>query len=297
MPGRPRRWISCCCGGVISRLSQTKRRFERSRSRTSAASRSGSTAVSSSIASSTSMMRRGSANSEAVFTSVARISPLRSRMSGRAVATASAAGAARGAVCRARREQRQPRRDHRIAEREQQDRKPDARPRLGGAVDVVAVEQRAHEPAAPRFACARTRGASALQARLTLAWPTVLRLSERACALSDCSGRVDGFSITRRSDRRCPAAPASGGRSGSRSSSSNWRGSTGLSARWRCASAWMRAGLSSLRPFRAQRRDGVALAPDLGAQLGHALGLPRRFELDLVDIARGSDERGDHDRC
>ena len=53
------------------------------------ASRSGSTAVSSSDASSTSMIRRGSANSEGVRTSVARISPLRSRMSGRAVATAS----------------------------------------------------------------------------------------------------------------------------------------------------------------------------------------------------------------
>ena len=58
------------------------------------ASRSGSTAVSSSTASSTSMILRGSANSDGARTSVARILPLRSRMSGRAVATASLDGAA-----------------------------------------------------------------------------------------------------------------------------------------------------------------------------------------------------------
>jgi hypothetical protein len=74
---------------VISRLSQTKRRLEASRVRSSAASMSGITAVSSSDASSTSMIRCGSANSEGVRTSVARISPLRSSISGRAVATAS----------------------------------------------------------------------------------------------------------------------------------------------------------------------------------------------------------------
>jgi hypothetical protein len=74
----------------IPRLSQTKRRFEASRSRSSPASMSVITAVSSSDASSTSMIRCGSPNSEGVRTSVARISPLRSRMSGRAVPTASA---------------------------------------------------------------------------------------------------------------------------------------------------------------------------------------------------------------
>ena len=64
-------------------------RFEASRSRSSTASRSGSTPPSSSLASSTSMIRRGSVNSDGVNTSVAKILPLRSRMSGRAVATAS----------------------------------------------------------------------------------------------------------------------------------------------------------------------------------------------------------------
>ena len=47
------------------------------------------------MASSLSMMRRGSPNSDGVFTSVARISPLRSTMSGRAVAIASCEAAAR----------------------------------------------------------------------------------------------------------------------------------------------------------------------------------------------------------
>ncbi len=89
MPGRPRRWISCCWRGLISRLSHTKPRLEPSRSRTSAVSRSGSTAVNSSVASSTSMILRGSPNSDGMRTSVARMPPLRSRMSGRAVATAS----------------------------------------------------------------------------------------------------------------------------------------------------------------------------------------------------------------
>jgi len=50
---------------------------------------SGSVAVSSSMASSLSIRRRGSPNSEGDFTSVARMAPLRSRMSGRAVAIAS----------------------------------------------------------------------------------------------------------------------------------------------------------------------------------------------------------------
>src|SRR6476660_4634398 len=48
-----------------------------------------------------------------------------------------------------------------------------------------------------------------------------------------------------------------------------------------------------LRPFGAQRRDGIVLAPDLHAQLGDALGLPRRFELDLVDIGCSQHERAD----
>src|SRR6185295_10715148 len=47
-------------------------------------------------------------------------------------------------------------------------------------------------------------------------------------------------------------------------------------------------------PFRAQRRDGIVLAPDLHPQLGDALRLSRRFELDLVDVGRRQHERDDH---
>src|SRR5262245_20244698 len=53
-------------------------------------------------------------------------------------------------------------------------------------------------------------------------------------------------------------------------------------------------GIVELGPFRALRRDGVVLAPDLHAQLGDALRLPRRLELDLVDVGRREHERDDY---
>ena len=46
MPGMPRRWMSCCCFGEISRFSQTKPLRDIRRSRTSPTSRSGSVPVS-----------------------------------------------------------------------------------------------------------------------------------------------------------------------------------------------------------------------------------------------------------
>src|SRR5262245_22316644 len=48
-----------------------------------------------------------------------------------------------------------------------------------------------------------------------------------------------------------------------------------------------------LRPFRAQRRDGIVLALKLHPQLGKALRLERGFELDLVDISGSGHERRD----
>ena len=45
------------------------------------------------------------------------------------------------------------------------------------------------------------------------------------------------------------------------------------------------------RPFGAQRRDGVALALHVAAHLGDALGAQRQLELDLVDIGRGDDQQ------
>ena len=54
------------------------------------------------------------------------------------------------------------------------------------------------------------------------------------------------------------------------------------------------AGRVELRPFRAQNRDGIALAPQFAMQLGDALGLQRGIELDLVDQRRRQDQRADH---
>src|SRR5262249_2689344 len=48
-----------------------------------------------------------------------------------------------------------------------------------------------------------------------------------------------------------------------------------------------------LRPLRAQRRDEVMLATDFSPQLGDALRLPGRLELDFVDVGRSEYEHGD----
>ncbi len=158
MPGMPRRWMSCCCFGVISRFSQTKPFFDDSRSRTSPVSRSGSVAVRSSIASSLSMMRRGSPNRLGALTSVARISPLRSTMSGRAVAIASCAAVRRAPwLSPTDREHHQPAADHGIDRGERQHGKADAGARLGGAIDVAPVQQAADQPLPPAAPVGLTR--------------------------------------------------------------------------------------------------------------------------------------------
>ena len=56
----------------------------------------------------------------------------------------------------------------------------------------------------------------------------------------------------------------------------------------------MRAGIVELAPLRAQRRDTVALAPHLAAQLGETLGLHRGIELDAIDVSRREHQRADH---
>ena len=266
-----------------------------SRSRNSVASRSGSTAVSSSTASSTSMMRRGSANSDGDVTSVARIWPLRSTMSGRAVAIAFLrAGAAHDMAFRRDREHDEPRRDHGIDRGERENRQPDAGARLGGAVDVAAVEQGADQPPAPGFG----------------------RLPDRAPRLADCasasiatrssrpalpaamlpassrSAVVVGFSIMD-ADRIARAAAANDLRRPLRqwSSESNCVGVQRPQRQMAPDQALDARGIVERRPFRAQRRDGVALAPDVAAHLGDALGAQCRFELDLVDVGRGEHQQ------
>ena len=54
-------------------------------------------------------------------------------------------------------------------------------------------------------------------------------------------------------------------------------------------------GIVKLAPLRAQRGDGVALAPHLAANLGEALGLHRGIEFDAINVGRGEDESADHD--
>src|SRR5262249_10845383 len=48
------------------------------------------------------------------------------------------------------------------------------------------------------------------------------------------------------------------------------------------------------RPFGAQRRDRVALAPDIDPHLGDALGTERGLEFDLVDVGRGRDQQDEN---
>ena len=154
MPGRPSRWICSRCLGVISRLSHTKRRLDASRSRSSVASTSVMTAVRSSDASSTSMMRCGSREQRG-----------RAHVGCQNFAVAVEDIGTRGRHrigphgARARRDCRAPPQtctsrvgNDRITDGEDENGKPDPRARLDGAVDVAAIEQRVHQPPAPRVA-------------------------------------------------------------------------------------------------------------------------------------------------
>ena len=82
-----------------------------------------------------------------------------------------------------------------------------------------------------------------------------------------------------------------GGRSGKRSKLSNCVASAGFSLVCRCASSWMRAGVSSFAHSDAQRGDGVTLALDFQPHLREPLGLHGQVELDLVDMDRRRDEQ------
>ena len=152
MPGTPSLWMSCCCFGVISRFSQTKPLRDDRRVRASASSRSGSAAVSSSIASSLSMMRlrlaeqarRLDVGREHLAVAVDDIGP-------RGRDRVLRAGTARAVAVGADREHHQTSGQHRIDRREQQDRQSDPRPGLGGAIDIAPVEQAADQPLPPRF--------------------------------------------------------------------------------------------------------------------------------------------------
>ena len=236
------------------------------------------------------MILRGSANSDGARTSVARISPLRSRMSGRAVATASCdaprrtkwlSGATANITSRAG--------DDRIDRGEHQDREADARPRLGGAVDIAAVEQRARASGrAPRLDGAAAGAAGGGWRSASAAARAVHRRHRRP-------GRVGMLPVTRvqvfdRSsrDRDRSAGGCTIVRRPLRQPVERveLRRLDRPQRQMPLRQALDAGRIVELRPFGAQRRDGVALAPDVAAQLGDALGAQRRFELDLVDIGR-----------
>ena len=232
----------CCWLGVISRLSQTKPRFDDSRSRTSLASRSGSTAVSSSTASSTSMISRGSREQRG-----------RLHVGGEdlAVAVEDVGPRGRDRVCgRAARDRRDRRLmaanmtsrsgDDRIDRRERQDRQARRRAcAFSVAVDIAAVEQRAQRaPLASGFPTV----AVGLSRRCIAA--TSLR---RCAAAGTLAGRCPARRVVEHGADRIGrrARNAAGGRSGSRSSWSNCVPRPAAAARWRLASPWMRPGVSS----------------------------------------------------
>ena len=152
MPGMPRRWMSCCCFGVISRFSQTKPFFDDSRSRTSPVSRSGK--------------RRGQKLDRLVLVDdAARLAEQARRLDvGRedfAVAVDDIrprggdrvlrGGAARAVTIGADREHHEPPGDDGIDHGKSQHRKPDAGARLRGAIDIAPVKQAADQPLPQRF--------------------------------------------------------------------------------------------------------------------------------------------------
>ena len=183
--------------------------------------------------------------------------------------------------------------DDRIDDGKADDCEAEPRLRLDRAVDVAAVEQRLEHPPMP---AQRRRGGCGLPG-----CGEVGRLRHRGApgdGVEPARTLPVGASAAApaRSSAITSAGAASGAdRSGRRSSASIWVGSMGRSLRWRCASAWMRAGLSSCahsaRRAVMRSRSRRISAPSLATRSAWSVD----FELDLVDVDRGGDERGDDD--
>ena len=203
MPGMPSRWISCCCFGVISRLSQTKPRFD-----DEPLAHFGGVEIGQhrgeqfdrlvhvdELARLGEQRRRLHVGGEDLAVAVEDIGP-RGRDRVLRDAAAAAVAVADG------REHHQPQRDHAIDAGEGDD--GEAEPRLGldVAIDVAAVEQRAQQRAASGFRCGCAARAC----------------GHRACGagtLPVAVGRGGDHGADR--DRRRPAArPAAAARAGGR---------------------------------------------------------------------------------
>jgi hypothetical protein len=191
----PRRWISCCCLAVISRLSQTKEldRFVD----VDDAPRLGE--------------QRGGfhVGRQDLAVAVENVRP----GGGDCVLGGAAAGRM---VVRREREGDEPDRDHRIDESEPADRERDARLGLGVAIDVAAVEERAQDAPPPRLRPIRGGG-------------KFCDADHRAHLRADESGRLPVR--TSAIGSAVPGGTICTGRSGRRSSGSNWATSTCFSLR------------------------------------------------------------------
>ena len=272
MPGMPSRWISCCCFGVISRLSQTKPFFDDEALARFLAVEIGHHRGEQflrlvdvdQLARLGEQRRRLHVGGEDLAVAVENVRP---RGGDRVLADA-AAGAVAVAVLG---EHDEAQRDDAVDGGESDD--GEAEPRLGFhvAVDVAAIEKRAHKalPAGLRRFCARAH-----------------RLHRDAAGRGRLGRRQHGGDriVVRRRLGRARGQPVE---------VVELRGQDRAQRQMAFGQALDAAGRVELGPFGAQRRDGVALAAQLAGELGDALGLQGGIEFDLVDDGRRQDERGD----
>ena len=163
--------------------------------------------------------------------------------------------------------------------------------RLGVAVDVAAVEQRAQDAPAPRLA-----GAGAASRRRSACRPWHVRsLRLRSHRVGHAAGqRSDrrAFRSWRRSDRRCRAAPAraaarAGGRA-CRIASASIGFSVQMALRQLLDARRDDRACSIRRAAPRSRRCSRRISP---RSLATRSACTRRFEFDLVDIGRREHER------
>ena len=216
--------------------------------------------------------------------SVARISPLRSTMSGRAVAIASCEAARRALWLSAPiGEHHQPPADHGVDRGEGEDGKSDAGARFGGAVDIAPVEQAADQPLPPRFRrlCGRATGhrrppgagtepvtlAASVAASIVLIIEPIGSGCAGPCKIRRPFGQVLQLIVLSGDDR--PQAQMALGHP--------------LQPQRRIEPG----------PFGAQHRDGVALLADFRIEPLHPLDAGGRFHLDAIDIGRREHQHAD----
>ena len=106
------------------------------------------------------------------------------------------------------REHDQPRRHDPVSEGEDQDGKPDPGPGLDGTIDVAAIEQRAHQPTAPRLYRLRLYRLRRYGLRLGRSHDITSLGHARAGCRWSCGRSAPGWRAPCRSDRDRPPAPA-----------------------------------------------------------------------------------------